>query len=356
MREGVAKPLAQNSESSDGGQYWADSQGAGLYCWTFSGRLLDRFSAAPTAIDTVQKPVFQKAGQFMYAAVASTDKGVIHGLFADTPERDLPQANNAKLTRLGSVGNVVTALASLGGSTLMIGTDNGRIVSFDSASGSVSPYALPDQADGGTVFRIEIFPAPQVAGALPDNAFALVGGRILYFNGLFWATTSGIDWNTFAYHVESKRLFAANDADVFFSTDRGNTWQDSSVGLPARAHCSDLAIASDGNGGTDLYLSTYGHSVWRATIEQRSEILEVPPEVAEILFGVLGDGSGLIRLGKRIIKIPPGSMLRDLMVALSINASAGLMSEESAVNSRAIQRATLQQIAAIALREVGKLG
>ena len=131
MREGVAKPLAQNSESSDGGQYWADSQGAGLYCWTFSGRLLDRFSAAPTAIDTVQKPVFQKAGQFMYAAVASTDKGVIHGLFADTPERDLPQANNAKLTRLGSVGNVVTALASLGGSTLMIGTDNGRIVSFD---------------------------------------------------------------------------------------------------------------------------------------------------------------------------------------------------------------------------------
>jgi hypothetical protein len=310
---------------------------------------------APTAVDIVQEPVFARAGQVMYAAVGSTDKGVIHGLFADTPKGDLPQANNVKLTRLGSVGNVVTALASLGGSTLMIGTDNGRIVSFDSASGSVSAYALPDQADGGTVFRIEVFPAPQVAGALPDNAFALVGGRILYFNGLFWATTTGTDWNTFAYHVPSKRLFAANDADVFFSTDRGNTWQDSSVGLPARAHCSDLAIASDGNGGTDLYLSTYGHSVWRATIERRSEILEVPPEVAEILFGVLGDGSGLIRLGKRIIKIPPGSMFRDLMVALSIDASAGLMSEESAVNSRAIQRAALQQIAAIALREVGKL-
>jgi hypothetical protein len=104
-----------------------------------------------------------------------------------------------------------------------------------------------------------------------------------------------------------------------------------------------------------LDLSTYGHSVWRATIEQRSEVLEVPPKVAEILLGVLGDGGGIVRLGKRIIKIPSRSLFRDHMVALAINASAGLMSEESAVNSRAIQRTALQQIASIALREVSKL-
>jgi hypothetical protein len=44
------------------------------------------------------------------------------------------------------------------------------------------------------------------------------------------------------------------------------------------------------------------------------------------------------------------------MAALVTDATAGLLSEESGVNSREIQRAALQQIAAIALREAGKLG
>ena len=311
---------------------------------------------APTAVDLVQEPAFARAGQLMYAAVGSTDQGVIYGFFADPPTGDAPQADNAKLIRLGSVGNLVTALASLDGSTLMVGTDNGRIVSFDSASGLVSDYALPDQAGGNIVYRIEVFPPTLLSRAMAANAFALVGGRILYFSGFFWATTTGTDWNTFTYHASSGRLFAANDADVFFSTDHGNSWQDSSAGLPARPHCSDLALASDGNGGTDLYLSTYGHSVWRASIEVRSEGLEVPPEVAQVLVGVIGDGGGIVRVGKTFYKVPPRPWYRDMMAALVADATAGLMSEESAVNSRAIQRAALQQIAAIALREVGKLG
>ena len=51
------------------------------------------------------------------------------------------------------------------------------------------------------------------------------------------------------------------------------------MGLPARAHCSDLAIASDGNGGTDLYLSTYGHSYARHYQAIRN--FGSPTEVAE---------------------------------------------------------------------------
>jgi hypothetical protein len=311
---------------------------------------------APTAVDLVQEPAFAKAGQLMYATVGSTDQGVIHGFFADPPTGQSLQANNAKPTRLGVVGNVITTIASLDGTTLMVGTDNGRIVNFDSASGLVTPNTLPDEAGANIVYRIEVFPPTLLTRAMLANAFALVGGRILYFNGLSWGTTSGTDWNTFTYHAPSGRLFAANDADVYYSTDHGNSWLDASMGLPARPHCSDLVLASDGNGGTDLYLSTYGHSVWRASIEVRSQGIELPPEVAQILSGVIGDGGGVVRIGKTFYRIPPRTWFRDLMASLVVDAQANLMSEESAVNSRAIQRAALQQIAAIALREVGKLG
>ena len=309
---------------------------------------------APTAVEVIQKPAFTKNGQRMYACVGSTSEGFIHGLFAADPAGDRPDARDVKLLRLGSVGSVVTAIASIDGSTLMIGTDTGRILSFDSASGGVTQYALPDMADG-VVSRIEVFPAPPL-GALPDNAFALVGGRILRFNGLFWATTTGTNWTTFAWDSPSGRLFAATDGDVFVSNDRGITWIDASVGLPVRPHCADLRIAADGRGGRDLYLATYGHSVWRATIAQRSEIFDLPPEAVEILISVIEDGGGLVRLGKKIIKLPPRPLTRDVLVALVAGDVAQSMSEGSEANSRAILRAALQQVAQIALREVDRLG
>jgi hypothetical protein len=310
---------------------------------------------APTAVDVVQKPTFRRNGQLMYGATGSTGEGFIHGLFADDPAGDVPEARNAKLIRLGFAGSVVTALASLDGLSLMAGTETGRIVSLDCASGAVTQFALPDQAEG-IVSRIEIFPAPQVAGSLPNNAFALVGNGILYFNGLFWSTTTGSDWQTFAYDVATGRLFAATDGDVFVSHDRARTWIDASVGLPVRPHCSDLRIAADGTGGRDLYLATYGHSVWRATIAQRSQIVELPPEAVEILIGMIDDGGGVVRLGKRIIKIPPRPLIRDLLALLVVDDASQSMSEESNANSRAIRRAALQEIATIAMREVERLG
>jgi hypothetical protein len=309
----------------------------------------------PTSVELVQKPAFSKNGQLMYAAVGSVSNGVIHGLFASAPARDRPEARDIKLIKLGTVGGLVSAISSIDGSTLMIGTANGRIVSFDSASGAVTEYALPDVAKG-VVKRIEVFPTPFVAGALPDNALALVDGRILRFNGLYWATTTGNDWNTFALDSESGRLFAATDGDVFVSHDWGLSWRDASLGLPARPHCTDLRIAADGRGGRDLYLATYGHSVWRATIAQRPQIVELPPEAVETLISVIEDGGGLVRFGKKIIKVPPRPLIRDVLVALLAEDLAQSMSEGSEANSRAIRRAALQQIAQIVLREVDRLG
>jgi hypothetical protein len=127
------------------------------------------------------------------------------------------------------------------------------------------------------------------------------------------------------------------------------------VGLPARPHCTDLRIANDGKGGLDLYLATYGHSVWRATISQLPKILELPPEAVEILIGVIEDGGGLVRFGKVFIRLPPRPLIRDLLAALVIDNVAQSMSPASQTNSNAIRRTTLQQIAEIALREARQL-
>jgi hypothetical protein len=85
---------------------------------------------------------------------------------------------------------------------------------------------------------------------------------------------------------ESGRLFATTDADVFVSRDHGRTWIDASQGLPARPHGNDLRIADDGQGGRDLYLGTYGRSVWRTMIAASAHEpdLEVPALVDDILL------------------------------------------------------------------------
>jgi hypothetical protein len=38
-----------------------------------------------------------------------------------------------------------------------------------------------------------------------------------------------------------------------------------SSGLPRRPHCSDLRLVQNGD-GTQLYLSTFGRSLWRADL------------------------------------------------------------------------------------------
>ena len=304
----------------------------------------------PTSVEIVLKPAFRKNNQLMYAAVGSTPQGLVHGLFADDPKGDHPDARNLKLTQLGSVGNTVTAIGSNGGATLMVGTTATQIFSLDSASGAVSAFALPDQATG-LVGRIEVFTNPTVLGALPDIAFALVGGRILYFNGLFWSTTTGTDWATFAYDAPSARLFAATDGDLFVSTDRGNTWLDASVGLPARPHCTDLRIADDGDGGRDLYLATYGNSAWRASIARRSDIVEVPPEVAGILVGVIEDGGGIVRVGGHFVKLPPRPLITELLAVLAAEVG-NEVSKGLGTGIGAISRAGLQRIVQIVLRQI----
>jgi hypothetical protein len=255
----------------------------------------------PSALETVNQPTFQRNGQLLYAATASTDAGVIHGMFANST------GGNAKFLRLGSIGVTVSALASLTGERLLVGTSTGRILSFDCSSGGTAEFELPPQVFG-EVSRIEII--------APLLAYALVGVNILRLDGTTWTTTNALEttsdpnWKTFTVDPDSRRLYAATDSDVWVSHDSGRSWVDSSTGLPKRPHCTDLRVAPDIEGGTTIYLATYGRSVWRATITRPPDAPpSVPKAVNDVIVGVINDGWGLVRRGGKIVPVPPPSPL-----------------------------------------------
>lgn len=309
----------------------------------------------PTSLETIVSPSFVRNDQVMYAALASTPTtagataGAIYGFFADRPAANAgPGAVNASLIRLGALGETVTAIASTGGQKMLLGTPSGRIVSFDSATGQATDYELPPDTTG-PVTRLQ---------SIGARAYALVGDQILHFDGTTWVSTTGAGWSAFIADVESGRIFASTDADVFVSNDRGRSWLDASEGLPARPHCNDLRIADDGQGGRDLYLGTYGRSVWRATIAvKRDDSLgEVPALAVEILLGIIEDGGGVFRLGKTLQRLPPRPIIRDSLIVLAVEEMARSMTPSSKTSALAIQRTALQQLGEIAKRELEKLG
>jgi hypothetical protein len=103
------------------------------------------------------------------------------------------------------------------------------------------------------------------------DALAVVS-RVLVWQGNSWQTVATGFPNEFIYAMEidveddsGPIVYVATDAKVYASADAGASWVDVSNGLPRRPHCSDLRLVSDGE-GTQLYLSTFGRSLWRADL------------------------------------------------------------------------------------------
>jgi hypothetical protein len=285
----------------------------------------------PTALEAVAAPTWGRSGQLMYACAGSTTNEVF-GLFADA------NGGNAAFLRLARVSSAVTALASISGTEILVGCADGSIVALDSMS-----HIWNEQSQGascptsGTVSRFELL--------AKDRAYALKGHQLLRFDGRQWtALPAAYDWLMFVAERGTGRLFAATDTDVFSSTDGGLSWIDASLGLPACPHCTDLRIGDDADGGRTLYLTTYGRSVWRAAITLPPDSgpnLELPPRSQEILFGVIQDGEGVVRIGGRLVRIKPRQPALDVLAGLAIDQIAQGMSPEA---GREIRRTTLQQM------------
>jgi hypothetical protein len=262
----------------------------------------------------------------------------------------MPTAGNASFLRIADVGHSVAAVASLSGAEILVACSNGRIVAVDSSSHLWSEQAQDGSGQGvGAVSRFEILSR--------DLVYALRHRELMCFAGRNWtALPADQEWLIFTADRATGRLFAATVADVFSSPDGGKTWIDASLGLPACPHCTDLRIGNDADGGSTLYLATYGRSVWRATITsgpEKGPNFDLPPHARDILFGVIQDGGGVVRVGGRLVRIPPRQPAKDILAGLAIDEIAQGMSADA---GREIRRTTFQQIATVVGRALKRLG
>lgn len=306
----------------------------------------DTVGLRPSTLEAVLEPAWRRGGQLLYAC-AGTAEGYLYGLFASD------DGTGIQFLRLGNAGEGISGVASLDGTEILVGCTDGSIRSFASDSGTWTPQPRDSGVEG--VIRFEIL-SRDLAYALSfrQGTFS-VTGTLLRFDGATWTTlVAEQQWVTFTLDRETGRLFAATTNDLFSSSDRGATWVDASVGLPAIPYCTDLRIGKDADSGSTLYLSTYGRSVWRAKITEpeKRPNFELPPQAQEILFGILEDGGGVVRVGGRLVRIPPRQPAADVLAGLAIAEITESMSPEA---SREIRRTTMQQLAAAIARALDQM-
>ena len=255
-----------------------------------------------TSLEIFPAPIWKEKNQLMYGAAGHYER--FFGFFANA------DGSKPILRELLDFDENVNTIGSVDGVSVLVGTVGGKIYSVDTASRTASQHTLPATVDLGPVARIEHMLAGTALSAITGQyfpLFALVGDQLLRFDGWTWTVLPGRGWTAFAVDSDSSRIFACTLRDVWVSTDYGDTWTDESKWLPANPHCTDLRIASDGKGGRNLYLSTYGRSVWQAGIayRERGYDLGLREEIAQILAGIVDDGGGFFRIGNRVVKVPP---------------------------------------------------
>ena len=183
-------------------------------------------------------------------------------------------------------GNNVTAVSSLHGDIIWIGTGDGRIFSMGAkippgANFGSTPFefATPRNSDPGEVDRFvimsdalgyAIYNRKSGSGALLQlnffswdplgaNSNVAKGDGLPTDEGPFYALATDRDANP---HT----LFLATDNRVYVSRDDANSRQLGTYGLPTRPHCADLRVDPGDSKTRFVYLSTFGRSVWRAPL------------------------------------------------------------------------------------------
>jgi len=306
----------------------------------------------PSAMVAVAAAQWRARG--LFCACAGTSAGNVYGLYFKGKIAGFGPGPALEWQLLGNVGSWVTGLGCLDGDTIFVGTSDGRIVRMQEANGSMADEPLPASVSPMIVSRIEAVHENRPFVIDDEIVHALDGGTIIRRRRGQWRSLPGSNWQTFAYDAETERLFAADEATAFELADADNRWTPVNAGLPAFVHATNLQLAPNARGGTDLFLSTYGRSLWRAEVtlpEPSGGAPRVPQEASEVLLGVIADGGGLVRIGSEIHPIPAGPLATDLLAGLVIYGIAEHMSAEG---RQAIQRSAIEQIATMLWRQLGR--
>jgi hypothetical protein len=192
------------------------------------------------------------------------DAQSLFGLFS------MPDGSDMHWEQIGQLGGTetITAVApTFNGSSTFVGTNAGNIFLFS------APYTSP-------ALQLSVTP-PEAASGRVSGLFAFfstvawasynVGndGYVMFFNGLSWnASGYGVLPNNLPFNSITARdlntIFVSSTAAVYDSRDAGNTWNIANIGLPVNnTHLPllyYLPVSPTGPG--QLYLSTYGRSLW----------------------------------------------------------------------------------------------
>ena len=217
-----------------------------------------------------------------YAGAVAAQGADVWGLFiGNTPDPDLPQPPMVwdylgTVTGLDTtVSDPIRAIASVDGSSIFLGTDDGQLLLMNAATGKTQVIAgAPVPPRFRSIRGLTASPAVATAGefwAIVEATDLLKGGpEVLHWDGKTLKALAALPAGTrslVAIAIDPTTapvtVFVASENQVLTTLDGGVTWLDASQGLPKTFAASDLRWTDDGNGAR-LYLSTFGRSVWVA--------------------------------------------------------------------------------------------
>jgi hypothetical protein len=239
----------------------------------------------PVATPTQRNP----SGDLLVAVGAANASSTLFGLYSNNSV--VPPYQWQQIGAIPS-NETISALASVSGDRVLVGTGQGKIYAFDTATGASTGQSikLPKPSPsthmaGGALLRIVSFDSDSIFAVLlgatetRDDGTQFLGSPavqryILRLSGNDWKPTASVGLpNELIYgfvavdapNTEVLRgLLAATDDAVYISRDDGQNWRRASQGLPVRPHCGDLRFALDRLGEANIVLGTFGRSMWTA--------------------------------------------------------------------------------------------
>jgi hypothetical protein len=225
--------------------------------------------AAPTSLNgvfaAVPNPALEHGRLLLAVLVSGAD---LYGLF---------DSGGLGWEFLGTLslqpGEMVTAIATLTGSTILVGVNGtGAVYVVDPNDVSAATRSTVSVGSQAAIYSIVVLSeSPSVVAVVAAYDPAPTWELFSTADGTAWTPTG---WPTnrrliavaAAVQDSTSTLFAASTSEVFISYDNGTTWLSESSGLPAQANCSDLVCVQNPDGVTRLYLATWGWSMWEADV------------------------------------------------------------------------------------------
>jgi hypothetical protein len=180
----------------------------------------------------------------------------------------------------------ISAIASLDGNVIFIGTNGGRLITFDQRNRFAQEITVqlrnnPYGDKGSEVSAISVAHDRLAFATYNIGRSGVTGGsysrykkgyvlriRPPHSDQLTALPVEAYYGVEVAREPEQNALYVSTDNKVYVSRDRGDdlgdTWLNASRGLPKRPHCGDISFVKQPNGERWLYLSSYGRSFWRA--------------------------------------------------------------------------------------------